>query len=50
MSVNKSDKDDWGKLKRLLKYLKGKSELKPNLSAGDMSLVKLWVDALYTLH
>ena len=34
--VKKPDKDDWEKLKRVLKYLKGTRELKPTLSVSDI--------------
>ena len=38
--VKKPDKDDWGKLKRVLKYLKKTRELKLALSVDDISVVK----------
>ena len=40
-----TDEDYWGKLKRVLKYLKGMRALKLTLSIGYMSVVKWWVDA-----
>ena len=48
--VNKKDKENWGKLNLVLKYLKGTRELKLTLNVGDMPGVKLWVDALYEVH
>ena len=48
--VNKLDKDDWEKLKQVLKYIKGKRELKLTLSAGEMSVVEWRVDDLYSVH
>ena len=48
--MKKSDRDDWGKLKRMLKDLKLKTELKPTLSVGDMSVLKWWVDASYEVN
>ena len=48
--VKKLDEENWGKLKRVLKYLKGTREMKLTLSVGDMSVVKWWIDALYAAH
>ena len=44
------DKDDWGKLKRLLKYLKGKRHMKLILSVDSVSIIRWWVDASYNYH
>ena len=48
--VKNPEKEDWFKLKRVLKYLKGTRELKIVLSVDDMSVVKWWVDAPYAVH
>jgi len=48
--VKAPDEDDWGKLKRLLRYLKGTRGLKLILTADDMSVVKWWIDASYAQH
>jgi hypothetical protein len=48
--VKKPDEDDWGKLKRLLKYLKGTKHLKLTLSVDSLSKVLWWVDASYNVH
>ena len=48
--VKKPDEDDWGKLKRLLSYLKGIRNLKLTLSVDSMSIIKWWVDASYNTH
>lgn len=40
--VKKLDEGDWGKLKRVLKYLKGTKHLK--------WVIRWWVDALYNAH
>ena len=47
--ANKPDEDDRVKLKCVLKYLKAKMKLKLTLSVGDMSMVKLWIYASYTV-
>jgi hypothetical protein len=41
--VSKPDEDDWGKLKRVLKYLKGTFYLKLTLSVDDLSMIKCFV-------
>ena len=48
--VKKPDDDDWGKLKRLMKYLKGTKHLKLRLSVDSMSTIDWWVDASYNTH
>jgi hypothetical protein len=48
--VKAPDEDDWGKLKRVLKYLKGTRGLKLTLSVDDMSIIKWWIDASYATH
>ena len=48
--VNKPDEDDWGEMKRVLKYLKVMRKLKLASSVGYMSVVKWWVYALYAVH
>jgi hypothetical protein len=50
MRVKQPDEDDWGKLKRVLKYLKGTKGLKLTLSVNDMSIIQWWVDASYVVH
>ena len=37
--ANKPDKDDWGKLKRILRYFKGTHMLKLALIVGNISVV-----------
>ena len=41
------DKDDWGKLKRGLKYLKGTLYMKLYLRDNSLNILCRWVDALY---
>ena len=40
MYVKKLDEENWGKLKHVLKYIKGTRILKLDLSIGDISVVK----------
>jgi hypothetical protein len=47
--VKRPDEDDWGKLKRVLKYLKGTRGLKLTLTVGDLSIIQWWVDASYAV-
>jgi hypothetical protein len=48
--VKRPDEDDWGKLKRLLKYLKGTKHMKLTLSVDTLSVIRWWVDASYNVH
>ena len=48
--VKAPDEDDWGKLKRVLKYLKGTRGLVLTLSVDDMSIIKWWINASYATH
>ncbi len=48
--VKKPDEDDWGKLKRVLKYLKGTKYMKLTLSVSDLNNIRWWVDASYNTH
>jgi hypothetical protein len=50
MRVKSPDKDDWGKLKRVLKYLNGKKHLKFTLSVEDLGLLKWYVGELHNVH
>jgi hypothetical protein len=44
MRVKRPDKDDWGKLKRVLKYLNSMKYLKLNLSVDNLGVLKRYVD------
>ena len=46
--VKKQEDNNWGKLRSVLKYLKGTYKLKTTLSIGDMVVVKLVVLTSYT--
>ncbi len=48
--VKRPDEDDWGKLKRVLKYLKGTRHMKLTLSVDDISTIRWWVDSSYNVH
>ena len=48
--VNKPDEDNWMKLKRCLKYLKGKKYMKLIISVYSLSIVKWWIDVSYNTH
>jgi hypothetical protein len=41
--VKKLDEDDWGKLKRVLKYLNGTKYLKLKLSLDKLGMLKWYV-------
>jgi len=45
-SVKSPYEDDWGKLKRVLKYLNGTRYLKLRLTVESMGMLKWYVDAL----
>ncbi len=44
------DKDDWGILKRVLKYLNGMRYLKLNLSVDNLGVLKWYVDGAHNIH
>ena len=44
------DEDDWGKLKRVLRYLNGTVDLGLCLGIEDIGLVRWYVDASYATH
>jgi hypothetical protein len=44
------DEDNWGKVKRLLGYLKGTLHMPLILSADSLTLLRWWVDAAYAVH
>jgi hypothetical protein len=48
--VKSSDEDDWGKLKRVLKYLNGTRQLKLKLSVEGLGLLKWYVDGSHNVH
>jgi hypothetical protein len=48
--VKSPDEDDWMKLKRLLKYIRGTIYMPLILKADCLNIVKWWVDASYATH
>jgi hypothetical protein len=48
--VKPPDVDDWKKLKRTMKYLRGTADLPLTLETGDMSILKWWIDASFATH
>jgi hypothetical protein len=48
--VKNPDEDDWGKLKRVLKYLNGTKYLKLNLSVENLGVLKWFVDGSHNVH
>jgi hypothetical protein len=48
--VKSPDKDDWGKLKRVLKYLNGTKYLKLRLCVDNLGLLKWFVDVSHNTH
>jgi len=48
--VSKSTEEDWTKLGRLLKYLKGTIDMPRIVGADRLDAIKTWVDASYGTH
>ena len=48
--VKKPDIDDWGKLRRVLKYLKGTKYIKLTRTIDDLLMIRWWVDASDRTH
>jgi hypothetical protein len=48
--VKSPDEDDWGKLKRVIQYLKGTLHMPLVVSAESMTLPKWLIDASYAVH
>jgi hypothetical protein len=48
--VRSLDKDDWGKVKRVLGYLKGTLHMSLILLADLLTLSQWWIDAVYAVH
>ncbi len=48
--VKDPDEDDWGKLKRVLKYLNGTKYLKLKLSVESLGVLKWYVDGSHNVH
>jgi len=50
MRVKRPDEDDWGKLKRILKYLNGTRQLTLKLSMDTLGMIKWFVDGSHNTH
>lgn len=48
--VKDPDKDNWGKLKRVLKYLKCTIYFPLILAADSLSFIRWWVEASFIVH
>jgi hypothetical protein len=48
--VKSPDEDDWGKLKRALRYLNGTKNLKLKLKADNLGILKWYIDGLHNVH
>ena len=48
--MRKLDKDDWKKLRRLLRYLKLTNKSPLILRADKLNVIKWWSDASYAAH
>ena len=48
--VQKPDVDDWKKLGRVMKYLRGTEELVLTLEADNMDVIKWWADGAFAVH
>ena len=44
------NEDDWGKLKRVIKYLNGTRNLKLKLLANNLEIIRWFKDASYAIH
>jgi hypothetical protein len=48
--VTAPDVDDYKKLSRVMKYLRGTRDIILTLEADDMHVLKWWVDGAYAVH
>jgi hypothetical protein len=48
--IKRPDKDNWGKLKHVLRYLRGTRHMKLNLLADNLTCLQWWVDASRAVH
>ena len=48
--VKSPDEGNWGKLKRVLKYLNGTKYLKLSISVENLGILKLYVDGSHNVH
>jgi hypothetical protein len=50
MQVKNPDKDNWGKLKQVLKYLNGMRDMKLTINVNNLAILKWYVDGLHNVH
>jgi hypothetical protein len=50
ISVKHPDEDDWGELKRLLRYIRGTIYMPLISKVDSLNIIKWWVDASYATH
>ena len=48
--VKKPDRDDWGKLSRVLEYLNGTRHMKQMLEVENLSTLNWFIDASHQVH
>ena len=48
--VKKPDRDDWGKLLRVLEYLNGTKHMKLTLEVDNLSTLNWFIDASHQVH
>jgi hypothetical protein len=48
--VKNPNVDDWKKLKRVIRYLRGTKEMLLTLEADNTHVIKWWVDAAFAVH
>ena len=48
--VKLPDKDEWGKLKRVVRYLNWTRYLKLSISVNDLGILKWYVDGAHNVH
>ncbi|KAL7523863.1 hypothetical protein ACHAWF_000703 [Thalassiosira exigua] len=48
--VKPPDKDDWGKIKQVLRYVRGTIGLKVKLRADSLSVIKWWANSSFAVH
>ena len=48
--VTKCSKEDWEKLRRLLRYINGTIKIKRTIGAVDLGVARTWVNVFYVTH
>ena len=50
MRVSRPDEDNWLKLRRLIQYLSGTTEMKRIIEARTLKILATWVDSSSAVH